>query len=112
MRRTVIVAGCCAISLLLGGCINISSRITPENQAVKPMTEGSDCSYAVFGFGYGTNTVEQAMANASPPIQKVRSISTDLFFFIFFSSHCVTVVGEGAPGVTKPQAYDPAEQRP
>lgn len=112
MFRALIAAGCCAVSLLLGGCVNISSRITPENQAVKPMTEGSDCSYAVMGFGYGTNTVEQAMANASPTIQKVRSVSTDLFFFIFFSSHCVTVVCEGAPGVTRPLPYDPAEQRP
>ena len=112
MNRQLLGITCGAVSLLLGGCVNISSRITAENQAVKPMTEGSDCSYAVMGFGYGTNTVEQAMANASPSIQKVRSISTDLFFFIFFSSHCVTVVGEGAPGATKPQTHDATEQRP
>lgn len=112
MHKALIAAGCYVVFLSLGGCINISSRITPENQSVKPMTEGSDCSYAVMNFGYGTNTVEQAMANATPPIQKVRSVSTDLFFFVFFSSHCVTVVGEAASGVTKPQAYDPTEQRP
>lgn len=112
MYKILNAVALCAVGLLLGGCVNISSRITSENQAVKPMTEGSDCSYAVMGFGYGSNTVEQAMANASPSIQKVRSISTDLFFFIFFSSHCVTVVGEGAPGATKPQTYDATEQRP
>jgi len=112
MRWTVIVAGCSAISLLLGGCINISSRITPENQGVKPMTEGSDCSYAVFGFGYGTNTVEQAMANASPPVHTLRSITLDSFAFWFFGSQCITVVGEAVPGATKPKTYDPTEQRP
>jgi hypothetical protein len=112
MNKILSPVACCVVALLLGGCINISSRITRENQAVKPMTEGSDCSYAIMNFGYGTNTVEQAMANAIPPVQKVRSVSTDLFFFIFFSSHCVTVVGEPAPGVTKPLPYDPTEQRP
>lgn len=106
--RGLILCACGMVALLLGGCVNISNRITPENVAVKPMVEGSDCSYAIMNFGYGTNTVEQAMANASPPIQKIRSVSTDLFFFVFFSSHCVTVVGEAAPGVTKPAGYDPA----
>ena len=112
MRRAVIAAGCCAVSLLLGGCVNISSQITPENQAVKPMTEGSDCSYIIFGFGFGTNTVEQAMANASPPVQHIRSVTLDTFAFWFFGSQCITVVGEAVPGATKPKTYDPTEQRP
>lgn len=47
-RRTFTVSNLCLIALLLGGCINISSRMTPENQAVKPLTEGSDCSYIIF----------------------------------------------------------------
>lgn len=112
MRRALIALGCCAVSLLLGGCINISSRITPENLSVKPMTEGSDCSYIIFGFGFGTNTVEQAMANASPPVNTIRSVTLDAFAFWFFGSQCITVVGESAPGMTKPKAYDPTEQRP
>ena len=73
MNKILSPVACCVVALLLGGCINISSRITRENQAVKPMTEGSDCSYAIMNFGYGTNTVEQAMANAIPPVQKVTT---------------------------------------
>jgi len=84
-------------ALLLTGCVDFSFRFTPENLLVKSMTEGRDCSYVVFGFGTGTNTVEQAMANATPPIQKIRSISGTVFHFLIFESHCLKVVGESAP---------------
>ena len=84
-------------ALLLTGCVALSDRITPENLSVKSMTEGRDCSYVVFNFGTGTNTVEQAMANATPPIQNIRSISLTMFHFLVFESHCLKVVGESAP---------------
>ncbi len=102
MYRPLTTAACCAVALLLSGCINISSRITPENETVKPLTEGSDCSYIIFGFGFGMNTVEQAMANASPPIHKLRSVSLETFQFLFFGYQCVSTVGESAPLATKP----------
>ena len=84
-------------ALLLTGCVDFSLRITPENLLVNSMTEGRDCTYVVFGFGTGTNTVEQAMANATPPIQNIRSISLTVFHFLVFESHCLKVVGESAP---------------
>ncbi|MCS6297195.1 MAG: hypothetical protein H8K09_13245 [Nitrospira sp.] len=95
------------IAMLVSGCVNITNKLTPENPTVKPMTEGSTCSFMVMGFGFGTNTVEQAMANASPPIQKIRSISLDWFYLLLFGTQCITVDGEPAPGVTKPVGYDP-----
>lgn len=84
-------------ALLLTGCVDLSFRITPENLSVKPMAEGKTCIYTLFNFGYGTNTVEQAMANATPPIHKIRSVSTSLFFLLFVNKSCLIVVGEGAP---------------
>ena len=84
-------------ALLLTGCINLSIRLTPEDLSVKPISVGKDCMYAAFGFGYGRTTVEQAMANATPPIQNIRSISVTMFHFLVFESHCLKVVGESAP---------------
>ena len=84
-------------ALLLTGCVDLSFRITPENLSVKPMAEGKTCIYTLFNFGYGTNTAEQAMANATPPIQNIRSISLTVFHFLVFESHCLKVVGESAP---------------
>lgn len=91
--RTPLLLSC----LLLSGCINISNQISPDNPTVKPLTEGSDCSYVLFGFGYGTNTVEVAMRNAQPPVSRVRSITLDYFTLLMFGSQCVTVVGESSP---------------
>ena len=88
-------------ALLLTGCVDLSFRITPENLSVKPMAEGKDCAYAAFGFGYGTTTVEQAMANATPPIQNIRSVGINEFYLLGVYRGCLIVVGEGASGTTK-----------
>ena len=93
----LICCTCWLAALLLSGCINLSARLTPEDLSVKPMAEGKTCIYTLFNFGYGTNTVEQAMANATPPIQNIRSISVTMFHFLVFESHCLKVVGESAP---------------
>lgn len=86
----------CLLMVPLAGCINISNRITPENLAVNPVTQGSDCSYILFGFGYGDNTVEAAMRNAQPPVTTIRSITLEHFTLLMFGSQCVTVVGESS----------------
>ena len=100
MRTFCTLTACLAV-LLLMGCVSITNRITPEDLSVKPMAEGKDCAYAVFGFGYGTTTVEQAMANATPPIQNVRSVGVNEFYLLGVARLCLIVVGEGAPGTTK-----------
>ena len=95
--RTFCTLTVCLAVLLLTGCVSITNRVTPEDLSVKPMAEGKTCMYTLFELGYGTNTVEQAMANATPPIQKIRSVSTSLFFLLFVNKSCLIVVGEGAP---------------
>ena len=95
--RTFSTLTVCLAVLLLTGCVSITNRVTPEDLSVKPMVEGKTCVYTLFELGYGTNTVEQAMANATPPIQKIRSVSHSLFFLLFVNKSCLIVVGEGAP---------------
>ena len=99
--RTFCTLTVCLAVLLLVGCVSITNRITPEDLSVKPMAEGKDCAYAAFGFGYGTTTVEQAMANATPPIQNIRSVGITEFYLLGVYRGCLIVVGEGAPGTTK-----------
>jgi len=106
--RTLTLSLCCVTALLLQGCINIGTELAPLNTAVKPMTEGSDCSYVVFGFGFGTNTMAMAMANAEPPIVKVRqSMLRDWSFLNLVAARCLEVTGESAPRAEKPVRYDP-----
>ena len=97
----LICCTCWLTALLLSGCINLSIRLTPEDLSVKPMAVGKDCMYAAFGFGYGSTTVEQAMANATPPIQNIRSVGVNEFYLLGVVRECLIVVGEGAPGTTK-----------
>ncbi|ULA59416.1 MAG: conserved exported protein of unknown function [Nitrospira sp.] len=97
----LICCTCWLTALLLSGCINLSFRLTPEDLSVKPMVEGKDCAYAAFGFGYGTTTVEQAMANATPPIQNIRSVGINEFYLLGVYRGCLIVVGEGAPSARK-----------
>lgn len=90
--------------LLLGGCLNITTHITPENASVQPLVEGSQCTYIILGlFGMGTNTLEGAMMAADPPIQKVRVARLNAwgYFPLPFSAVCLEVVGEPAPGAKK-----------
>lgn len=96
VRLMKMVALACLVMVTMAGCINISNRITPENLAVKPVTQGSDCSYILFGFGFGDNTVEAAMRNAQPPVTTIRSITLDHFTLLMFGSQCLTVAGESS----------------
>ncbi len=89
------------ISVVFAGCINITSRITPEDRTVKPLTIGRDCFLFLPGLAYGLNTVEQAMANADPPAKKIRSVSIDTRLGLVFGQQCLTVVGEPDPATMK-----------
>ncbi len=99
-------------ALLLTGCVNITQHITPENPTVKPISDGSDCSYIIFGFGYGTNTIEAAMANANPPIKTLRVARVNIWYFfpLPVEGLCIEAVGEPAPGVKRDPGYDPTEK--
>ena len=99
--RTFCTLTVCLAVLLLTGCVSITNRVTPEDLSVKPMAEGKTCMYTLFELGYGTNTVEQAMANATPPIQNIRSVGVNEFYLLGVVRECLIVVGEGAPGTTK-----------
>lgn len=104
------------VLLLLGGCINITTHLTPENASVKPLAEGSQCTYIILGlFGAGTNTIEGAMASADPPIQKVRVARLNVwhYFPLPFAATCLEVVGEPAPGAkpyVAPEPINPMNQ--
>jgi len=79
----------------------------PINPAVKASVAGRDCSPIILGFGFGDNTVEQAMVKnlTNPgsvhpdreiftPITRLRSIAYYQGVFFNFGKHCVTVTGE------------------
>ncbi len=82
------------LPLLLTGCFYVTNRITPDDPDVQPLTIGRDCILFLPGMGYGLNTVERAMANADPPVKKIRSISIDTRVGLVFGQQCLTVVGE------------------
>ena len=108
MRVWLLVISC----MFMTGCVNWSSQLMPENRAVKSFLAGSDCSYMFFGFGFGTNTIEQAMENSDPPIKTIRTITLDSFTLLFFGMQCIQVKGEAESGARPTPKYDPTESRP
>ena len=105
MRRTfsVLVLG---LVFLTSGCINISTRLQPEDTSVKESLSGEDCVGIFLGFGFGTATIERAKATttkfnetgfdapAGIPITKVRRVEMHDTQFLSFGTHCVEVTGE------------------
>ena len=116
MRRifSVLVLG---LAFLTSGCINISTRIQPEDTSVKSVLVGSDCVPIILGLGAGTVTLENAKADghstagvvsdpsvrrSSKPstqtlhtaITRVRYIETQEMQILFFGSRCIEVTGE------------------
>lgn len=94
------------VALMLGGCININTRLQPEDASVKEVLMGVDCVPIILGFGFGTATIERAKADtekineaglnvqAGTPITKVRRVEMQDVQFLFFGSRCVEVTGE------------------
>jgi hypothetical protein len=56
------------LALLVGGCINISARLQPEDTFVKAVKTGSDCVPIIFGFGFVTIDVEHATKQLKNPV--------------------------------------------
>lgn len=91
---------------MISGCINISTRLQPEDTSVDATMLGEDCAYIILGFGFGRATVEQAKVNtlrfdkdgrvvrAGLPITKVRRVELKEFQLPFLGSRCVEVTGE------------------
>lgn len=105
-----------SVASLLSGCVNISSNITLENPSVKPLLEGSQCTYVILGlFGAGTNSIEGAMRSTDPPIHTLRvaRLNAWAYFPLPFSAVCIEVEGEPAPGAKKsvaPEQVNPMNQ--
>ena len=102
----VAVYGFIYASLFLTGCMNITTHLAPVHQEVKATLFGDDCNPIIFGFGYGTSTVEAATRNARTggadrdfnfvpkTIRVVRSIALREFYALGFGERCVEVTGE------------------
>jgi hypothetical protein len=97
------------LSFTIAGCINISTRLQPEDTSVKAVLEGSDCVPIILGFGFGTATIEHAKADAQPVgrfspgdpevhgrlrITKVRRVESAERAFLIFGVRCIEVTGE------------------
>ena len=97
-----------ALILLMTGCVNINTRLQPEDTSVKEVLVGRDCVPIIFGFGIGTATFEQAKANGQPfgtsggyytpkprtSIVKVRRVESSESAVLMFGERCVEVTGE------------------
>ena len=47
-----------AVILITAGCIDITTRLQPEDASVKEVLYGQDCVPIILGFAYGTATIE------------------------------------------------------
>ena len=56
----------CLFTLVLSGCINITTELQPSNADVQGVLMGEDCSPIVLGMGLGTNTIENALKDGRP----------------------------------------------
>ena len=61
-RMTILMV----LLLAIYGCMNIQTRLQPADPSVKEVLIGVDCVPIVLGFGFGTATIESAMAKGEP----------------------------------------------
>ncbi|HKT34756.1 MAG TPA: hypothetical protein VJR03_07975 [Nitrospira sp.] len=89
--------------LLTGGCIDVSTRLQPEDSSVNEILRGTDCVPIVLGMGFGTASIDKAMADAHPignrggpviRITKVRRVTWTDSVILFVADRCIEVVGE------------------
>ncbi len=98
------IAAILLLVLLTGGCINSTTRQTPEEDtSVRELLQGRDCVVSIFGLGFRTPSVERAKLEGYPikdpdgsssSISKIRRIEFTDDSFLLGSNHCVEVVGE------------------
>jgi hypothetical protein len=98
-------------TVLLQGCINITTELQPSNPDVKGVLMGEDCTPIVLGMGLGTNTIEGAKKDGRPmgdigefrsriklndrtPIKQIRTLQITNFYILLVGSSCIQVVGE------------------
>ena len=107
MRATLV----CVLTVILSGCINITTELQPSNPEVEDVLMGEDCTPIVLGMGLGTNTIEGAKKDGRPlgdvgefrsriklndrtPITRIRTIQISGFYVLLVGSSCIQVIGE------------------
>lgn len=87
-----------ALSFGIAGCINITTRLPPEDTSVQAMREAEDCVPIIFGLAYGTIGTETASIDYFSPtggkITKIRRVELREWQFLFFGERCIRVIGE------------------
>lgn len=101
----------CLLTLILSGCINITTELQPSNTDVQDVLLGEDCTPIVLGMGLGTNTIEGAKKDGRPMgdvgefrsriklnertlINRIRTIQITNFYVLLVGSSCIQIVGE------------------
>lgn len=86
------------LSFVIAGCINITTRLPPEDTSVQAVREAEDCIPIIFGLGYGTIGAETALTDYFSPtgekITKIRRVELREWQFIFLGERCIRVIGE------------------
>ena len=95
--------------LLTSGCIMIDTELQVPDQNVKPILTGKDCVLIIFGFGFGTVRMGEAMKTeqyaerqsafekvrvAGPPLRRIHSIILKDEEILFFGHRCLEIKGE------------------
>jgi hypothetical protein len=107
-------------ALAISGCMNLTTRLQPDDLTVKDSHQGEDCVPILLGIGIGTATVEMAMAQAHDiaakerarqarkyedrryriePIGKIRRLQFSDYQFLGFGARCIEVTGEASDTV-------------
>lgn len=99
-RRTRHFSMLTVLLLSLSACINITTRLPPEDTTVQALREAEDCVPIIFGLAYGTISAETASLDYFSPtatpqkIAKVRRVELRDWQFLFFGERCIRVIGE------------------
>ena len=81
--------------------MSVTIQVQPERQDVPAAITGSDCVPMIFGFAFGTATVEAAQRDSGEqdgytrkPISKIRTVSMHYYYLLIAGAWCVEVTGE------------------